>query len=88
MFVATPRPWTNTRSDRGTINAGSTYSSENRGTKTMYGLARCHSLSVTQVPDPTQVEVPLAVFEFIEGWDNPHRRHSALDYESPISYQL
>jgi putative transposase len=32
--------------------------------------------------------VPLAVFEFIEGWDNPHRRHSALDYESPISYQL
>jgi transposase InsO family protein len=54
----------------------------------MYGLARCHSLSVTQVPDPTQVEVPLAVFEFIEGWDNPHRRHSALDYESPISYQL
>ena len=35
----------------------------------------------------TQVEARLAVFEFIEGCDNPHRRHSALDYESPISYE-
>jgi putative transposase len=29
----------------------------------------------------------LAIFEFIEGWYNPHRRHSALDYESPVSYE-
>ena len=35
----------------------------------------------------TQVEARLAVFEFIEGWYNPHRRHSALDYVSPISYE-
>ena len=28
----------------------------------------------------------MAVFEFIEGFCNPHRRHSALDHESPISY--
>ena len=35
----------------------------------------------------TQVEARLAVFEYIEGWYNPHRRHSALDYESPISYE-
>jgi putative transposase len=28
----------------------------------------------------TQVEARLAVFDFIEGWYNPHRRHSALDY--------
>jgi len=27
------------------------------------------------------------VFEFIEGWYNPHRRHSALDYSSPINYE-
>jgi putative transposase len=33
----------------------------------------------------TQVEARLAVFEFIEGWYHPHRRHSALDYESPLS---
>jgi putative transposase len=27
------------------------------------------------------------VFCFIEGWYNPHRRHSALDYLSPINYE-
>jgi putative transposase len=25
--------------------------------------------------------------EFVEGWYNPRRRHSALHYESPISYE-
>ncbi len=35
----------------------------------------------------SQVEARMAVFEFIEGWYNPHRRHSSLDYESPISYE-
>ena len=35
----------------------------------------------------TRVEARLALFEYIEGWYNPHRRHSALDYESPISYE-
>jgi putative transposase len=36
---------------------------------------------------PTQVEARMAVFDFIEGWYNPHRRHSGLDYASPISYE-
>jgi putative transposase len=35
----------------------------------------------------TQVEARMAVFEFIEGWYNPQRRHSALDYLSPINYE-
>jgi len=35
----------------------------------------------------TQTEARMAVFEFIEGWYNPHRRHSALDYLSPINYE-
>lgn len=35
----------------------------------------------------TQREARMAVFDFIEGFYNPHRRHSALDYESPISYE-
>jgi putative transposase len=35
----------------------------------------------------TQAEASRAVFEFIEGWYNPHRRHSALDYLSPVSYE-
>ncbi len=35
----------------------------------------------------TQVEARMAVFDFIEGWYNPHRRHSALDYHSPVDYE-
>jgi putative transposase len=29
----------------------------------------------------------LAVFEFLEGWYNLHRRHSALDYLSPAEFE-
>jgi transposase InsO family protein len=36
----------------------------------------------------TQVEARLAVFEYIEGWYNPHRRHSALDYEEAPAGRL
>jgi putative transposase len=32
-------------------------------------------------------EARMAVFEFIEGWYNPHRRHSSLDYLSPMQYE-
>jgi transposase InsO family protein len=35
----------------------------------------------------THLEARLAIFDFIEGWYNPHRRHSALGYQSPIDYE-
>ena len=35
----------------------------------------------------TQSEARMKVFEFMEGWYNPHRRHSSLDYLSPIHYE-
>jgi putative transposase len=35
----------------------------------------------------TQAEARMAVFEFIEAWYNPHRRHSGLDYCSPMEYE-
>jgi putative transposase len=35
----------------------------------------------------TQGEARLAVFDYIEGWYNPHRRHSALAYLSPLGYE-
>ena len=35
----------------------------------------------------TPAEARTAVFDFIEGWYNPTRRHSALDYESPLTFE-
>jgi putative transposase len=35
----------------------------------------------------THAEARMAVFRYIEGWYNPHRRHSALDYQSPVNYE-
>ncbi len=32
-------------------------------------------------------EAKRAVFEYIEGWYNPHRRHSSIEYCSPINYE-
>ena len=35
----------------------------------------------------TQIEARMAIFDFIEGFYNPHRRHSALGYRSPCEYE-
>jgi putative transposase len=35
----------------------------------------------------SQAQAIPVVFEFIEGWYNTQRRHSALDYISPIEYE-
>jgi putative transposase len=35
----------------------------------------------------TQVEARLAVFEWIEGWYNPQRRHSSIGYLSPNEFE-
>ncbi len=59
-----------------------------------YDNAMCESFFATlecelldRVRLRTSEEAELAVFEFIEGWYNTHRRHSALDYQSPIEYE-
>jgi hypothetical protein len=36
----------------------------------------------------TQVEARIAIFDFIEGFYNPRRRHSSLGYLSPVDYVL
>jgi len=35
----------------------------------------------------TPTEARSAIFEFIEGWYNPRRRHSALNYVSPAAFE-
>ena len=35
----------------------------------------------------SQADARLAVFEYIEGWYNPHRLHSALGYLSPSAFE-
>ena len=59
-----------------------------------YDNAMCESFFATlecelldQKPLHTQAEARMAVFDFIEGWYNPHRRHSALGYQSPNAFE-
>ncbi len=59
-----------------------------------YDNAMCESFFATlecELLDPkplrTQAEARMAVFDFIEGWYNPHRRHSALGYPSPNAFE-
>ena len=35
----------------------------------------------------TKAEARMAVFQFIEGWYNPHRRHKGLGQKSPINFE-
>ena len=44
---------------------------------------RCHEFSSREVKGGALV----AVFDFIEGFYNPRRIHSALDYRSPVEYE-
>jgi putative transposase len=59
-----------------------------------YDNAMCESFFATlecellnQKSFRTQAEGRMAVFDFIEGWYNPHRRHSVLGYASPMAYE-
>ena len=36
---------------------------------------------------PTRAEARAAIFEYIEGWYNPRRRHSTLAYLSPTEFE-
>lgn len=59
-----------------------------------YDNAMCESFNATLECEllvkhrfRTQRDAEAAVFDFIEAWYNPHRRHSALDYLSPINFE-
>jgi putative transposase len=59
-----------------------------------YDNAMCESFFATvecEVLDfrtfRSHAEARMALFDFIEGWYNPQRRHSALGYHSPLSFE-
>ena len=35
----------------------------------------------------TRREVEVALFEYINGFDNPRRKHSALSWKSPVAFE-
>ena len=58
---------------------------DNAMCESFFATLECELLDRTRFTDPVVAE--RAVFEFIEGWYNPHRRHSALNYLSPMEYE-
>jgi putative transposase len=59
-----------------------------------YDNARCESFFATlecelldRRPFAGPAEARAAIFRYIEGWYNPHRRHSALGYQSPMQFE-
>lgn len=58
---------------------------DNAMCESFFATLECELLQRTRFK--TRAEAELQVFEFIEGWYNPHRRHSALDYQSPMQYE-
>jgi putative transposase len=58
---------------------------DNAMCESFFASLECELLQRTKLK--TQTEARMAVFQYIEGWYNPRRRHSGLDYQSPISYE-
>ncbi len=70
------------RPSMGTI--GDAY--DNAMCESFFATLECELLDRTRFPDPAIAE--RSVFAFIEGWYNPRRRHSALNYLSPMRYEM
>ncbi len=53
--------------------------------ESFFATLECELLDRTSFPDHSEARA--AIFDFIEGWYNPHRRHSGISYHSPVSYE-
>ena len=69
------------RPSRGSV--GDCY--DNAMAESFFATLECELLDRRRFP--SQVEARTAIFQFIEGWYNPHRRHSALGQRSPMTYE-
>ncbi len=59
---------------------------DNAMAESFFATLECECIA-HEGPFRTQAEARMAVFRFIEGWYNPHRRHSALGYLSPRAFE-
>ena len=58
---------------------------DNAMAESFFATLECESLDRRRFK--TQAEARIAIFEFIEGFYNPRRRHSSLGYLSPIKFE-
>lgn len=56
-----------------------------RDVRELFARLECELLETKRFQN--QAEAMMAVFDFIKGWYNPHRRHSALGQKSPINFE-
>jgi putative transposase len=58
---------------------------DNAVTESFFATLECELLARERFR--TLAAAELAVFDYIEGFYNPHRRHSTLGYQSPAAYE-
>jgi putative transposase len=58
---------------------------DNAMCESFFATLECELLDRRRFKD--QSEARMAVFEFLEGWYNMHRRHSGIGYAAPIEYE-
>ena len=58
---------------------------DNAMAESFFATLECELLARTTLA--THAEARAAIFEFIEGWYNTRRRHSALSYASPLEFE-
>lgn len=58
---------------------------DNAMCESFFATLECELLDRVKYANPREART--GVFEYIEGWYNPHRRHSALGYLSPVRYE-
>ena len=58
---------------------------DNAMCESFFATLECELLDRTRFR--THDEARAALFDFIEGWYNTHRLHSAIDYTSPAQFE-
>ena len=58
---------------------------DNARCESFFATLECELIDRTRFP--THATTRRELFDCIEGWYNPHRRHSALNNQSPLDYE-